>query len=60
MPKKERDILLNKLNDIDPQADYFSTLDEEQIDNYDTTRQRLKAFTNQEFAEELERGIEEA
>ncbi|MDH4218062.1 MAG: hypothetical protein OEW23_04720, partial [Candidatus Aminicenantes bacterium] len=60
MPRQERNTLLSKLNDIDPRADYFSTLEEEQIDNYDTTRQRIKAFTDQEFAEKLERGIEEA
>ena len=60
MPREERNTLLRKLNDIDPRADYFSTLEEEQIDNYDTTRQRIKAFTDQEFAEELEKGIEEA
>jgi uncharacterized Fe-S cluster-containing radical SAM superfamily protein len=60
MPRKERKTLLSKLNDIDPKADYFSTLEEEQIDNYNTTRQRIKAFTDQEFAEELEKGIKEA
>ncbi len=59
MPRQERNTLLSKLNDIDPRADYFSTLEEENIDDYDTTRQRLKAFTDQEFAEKLERGIEE-
>lgn len=60
MPRKERNTLLSTLNDIDPRADYFSTLEEENIDDYDTTRQRLKAFTDQKFAEKLERGIEEA
>jgi uncharacterized Fe-S cluster-containing radical SAM superfamily protein len=60
MPREERDILLKKLNEIDPGANYFSTLEEEQINSYDTTLQRLKAFTNQEFAEELERKIEES
>jgi len=59
MPKKERNILLNKLNEIDPGANYFSTLEEEGIDNYDTTLQRLKAFTDPEFARKLERVIEE-
>jgi uncharacterized Fe-S cluster-containing radical SAM superfamily protein len=59
MPGKERNILLNKLNDIDPRADYFSTLEEENIDDYDTTRQRIKAFTDQKFAEKLEREIKE-
>jgi uncharacterized Fe-S cluster-containing radical SAM superfamily protein len=60
MQREERDILLKKLNEIDPRANYFSTLEEEHIDNYDTTLQRLKAFTDQEFAEGLERKIEEA
>jgi len=60
MPRQERRILLSKLNDIDPRADYFSTLEEENIDDYDTTRQRLKAFSDQKFAEKLEREIEEA
>lgn len=60
MSRKERDILLNKLSEIDPRADYFSTLEEENIDNYDTTRQRMKAFTDQGFAEKLEREIEES
>jgi uncharacterized Fe-S cluster-containing radical SAM superfamily protein len=60
MPREERDVLLKKLNEIDPRANYFSILEEEHIDNYDTTLQRLKAFTDQEFAEGLERKIEEA
>ena len=60
MPRQERNTLLSKLNDIDPRADYYSTLEEENIDDYDTTRQRLKAFSDQKFAEKLERGIEEA
>jgi uncharacterized Fe-S cluster-containing radical SAM superfamily protein len=60
MPKTERDTLLNKLNDIDPRADYFSTLEEENIDDYDTSHQRLKAFADQKFAKKLENGFEEA
>lgn len=60
MPKEERDILLKKLIEIDPKANYYSTLEEEHIGNYETTFQRLKAFTDQKFAEELERKIEEA
>jgi uncharacterized Fe-S cluster-containing radical SAM superfamily protein len=57
MPRQERNTLLTKLNDIDPRADYFSTLEEENIDDYDTTRQRLKASADQKFAEKLEREI---
>jgi len=45
--------------EISEKANYSSTLEEEQIDRYDTTLQRLKAFTNLEFAEKLEKGIEE-
>jgi uncharacterized Fe-S cluster-containing radical SAM superfamily protein len=59
MPKEERIILLEKLNEIDPEANYSSTLEEERIDRYDTTLQRLKAFNDSEFAEKLERVIEE-
>jgi uncharacterized Fe-S cluster-containing radical SAM superfamily protein len=59
MPKEEREILIEKLNRIDPKADYFSTLEEEGIDRYETTLQRLKAFTDPEFAVRLEKVIEE-
>jgi uncharacterized Fe-S cluster-containing radical SAM superfamily protein len=59
MPKDERKILIEKLNGIDPKANYSSTLEEERIDRYDTTLQRLKAFTDLEFAKKLEKGIEE-
>jgi len=59
MPKEERKILIEKLNEIDPKADYSSTLEEERIDKYDTTLQRLKAFTDLEFAKKLESVIEE-
>lgn len=59
MPEEERKILIEKLNEIDPKANYSSTLEEEQIDRYDTTFQRLKAFTDPEFARKLERRIEE-
>lgn len=59
MPEEERKILIEKLNDIDPKANYSSTLEEERIDRYDTTLQRLKAFSDLEFAKKLKRGIEE-
>jgi len=58
MPKEERKILIEKLNRIDPKTNYSSTLEEERIDRYDTTLQRLKAFTDLEFAKKLEKGIE--
>jgi len=50
MPEDERRILIEKLNEIDPSANYSTTLEEEQIDAYDTTIKRLKAFTDSEFA----------
>ena len=57
MLEDEGRILNGMLNEIDPSADYSATLEEEQIDEYDTTIKRLKAFTEPEFAEELERQI---
>ncbi len=59
MPKEEREILIEKLNGIDPKADYSSTLEEEQMDRYETTLQRIKAFTDPEFARRLEKAIEQ-
>ena len=57
MPKEERKILIEKLSEIDPSANYSTTLEEEQIDAYDTTIKRLKAFTDLEFANKLEKEI---
>jgi len=59
MPKEERRLLIEKLDGIDPRADYSSTLEEERMDKYETTLQRLKAFTDPEFAARLEKVIEE-
>jgi len=59
MPKEERRLLIEKLDGIDPRADYSSTLEEERMDKYETTLQRLKAFTDPEFAARLEKAIEE-
>lgn len=59
MPRDEREILIEKLNRIDPKADYSSALEEEQMDRYDTTLKRLKASADLEFARKLEKGIEE-
>jgi len=55
MPEEERKILIQKLNEIDRAA--AETLEEEQIDTYDTTIKRLKAFTDLEYAKKLEREI---
>jgi len=57
MPKDERKTLIEKLEEIDPNANYQSTLEEEQIDAYDTTVKRLKAFRNAKFAKKLEEEI---
>lgn len=54
MPKEEREILLQKLDEIDPQSDYFHTLEEEEIGLYDTTINRMKAYYDSNFAKELE------
>jgi uncharacterized Fe-S cluster-containing radical SAM superfamily protein len=53
MPKEEREILIQKLDEIDPKANYLKTLEEEVIDEYDTTVKRLKAYSNHEFARKL-------
>ena len=55
MPEEERRILIVKLSEIDRAANYAETLEEEQIDAYDTTIKRLKAFTDLEFAKKLEK-----
>jgi uncharacterized Fe-S cluster-containing radical SAM superfamily protein len=57
MPEEERRILIEKLNEIDPNANYAETLEEEQIDAYDTTIKRLKAYSDAEFAKKLEKQI---
>lgn len=59
MPAEEREVLLEKLDEIDPQSDYSHTLEEEDVDPYDTTVSRVKAFYDSEFARELEREIQE-
>ena len=55
MPKEERSILIERLNEINPTARYSETLEEETIDAYDTTLNRLKAFSDSEFAKKLEK-----
>jgi len=57
MPKEERRILIQKLDEIDPSARYPETLEEEIIDAYDTTAKRLKASADREFAMKLEKEI---
>jgi uncharacterized Fe-S cluster-containing radical SAM superfamily protein len=53
MPKEERKLLIQMLDEIDPKADYANTLEEEVIDPYDTTIKRLKAFEDEKFAKNL-------
>ncbi|MFX0183805.1 MAG: radical SAM protein [Candidatus Hodarchaeota archaeon] len=57
MSKEERNTLIAMLDEIDPSVNYSTTLEEEQIDGYNTTYDRLKAYTDQKFAEELEKRI---
>jgi uncharacterized Fe-S cluster-containing radical SAM superfamily protein len=54
MPTEERELLINMLDEIDPTSDYPNTLEEEEVDVYDTTIKRLKAFADEEFAKKLE------
>jgi hypothetical protein len=53
MPKEERKLLIQMLDEIDPKANYAENLEEEVIDAYDTTIKRLKAFKDKEFAKKL-------
>ena len=55
MPRGEREILLNKLSQID--RELALDLEEEQIDAYETTISRLKAFHDQKFSKKLEKKI---
>ncbi|MFX0208244.1 MAG: hypothetical protein ACFFDT_19825 [Candidatus Hodarchaeota archaeon] len=57
MSKEERNTLIELLDEIDPSVNYSTSLEEEQIDKYDTTYDRLKAYTDQSFAKELEKRI---
>jgi uncharacterized Fe-S cluster-containing radical SAM superfamily protein len=54
MPDYEKDILIQKLDEIDPQADYAQTLETERADLYDTTVKRIQAYTDSVFAERLQ------
>jgi len=57
MPKEERQTLIRRLNQIYPRLG--RELEEEQIDRYDTTVNRLKASIDPEFAKRLEKRIRE-
>ena len=56
MPREEREILIRKLSEID--SGIAGDLEEEQIDKYETTLSRMKAFCDAEFAGEFERAVE--
>lgn len=53
MPKEERKLLIQMLDEIDSKTNYPKTLEEEVIDIYETTANRLKASVNGEFAKKL-------
>ena len=57
MPQEERDILLQTLDEIDPESDYYHTLEEEDIGVYDTTMNRIKAYYDADFARELQESL---
>ncbi|MEM3765835.1 MAG: radical SAM protein [Candidatus Bathyarchaeia archaeon] len=57
MPREEREILIQKLDEIDPKANYADTLEEEVIDAYDTTIKRIKAYHDEEYARKLVKEI---
>lgn len=51
MSKEERKTLLSKLEEVNPR--FSRILEEEDVDVYETSMQRLKASKDQEFAEKL-------
>lgn len=57
MPREERENLIGMLEEIDPQANYSTTLEEEIIDPYDTTIKRIKAYFDPEYARKLKEEI---
>jgi uncharacterized Fe-S cluster-containing radical SAM superfamily protein len=56
MPKEEKQLLIQKLSEIDPRYGR-GKLEEEVIEAYDTSVKRLKASMDKEFAKNLERDI---
>ena len=56
MPEEERQLLLDRLRTIHPLL--ADNLEEERIDNYDTTIARLMAATDMEYARMLEKKLE--
>jgi len=56
--KEEKKLLVQMLDEIDPEANYPKTLEEEVIDPYDNTIKRVKAYGDKNFAESLLRELE--
>lgn len=57
MSEAERELLIEKLSKIDPRI-LNEGLEEEQIDAYDTTVKRLKAFADPGFASKLDKALQ--
>ena len=57
MPEEERKLLIEKLSKIDPRV-LNEGVEEEKIDAYNTTVKRLKASTDPEFANKLEKALQ--
>jgi uncharacterized Fe-S cluster-containing radical SAM superfamily protein len=57
MPREEREILIEKLSRIDRKL--ATDLEEEQMDAYETTLSRLRAFHDVQFSQKLEKVIQE-
>ncbi len=53
MPKEEREILIKRLEEIDPSANYAETLEEETVDPYETSLARIKAYFDMDYARRL-------
>jgi uncharacterized Fe-S cluster-containing radical SAM superfamily protein len=58
MSREERELLIQMLDEIDPEANYPKALEEEIIDPYDTTVKRMKAYKDKNFAKSLLRKLE--
>jgi hypothetical protein len=57
MSGEERAILIKRLEEVDPDAKYSRTLEEESIDAYDITANRPKVFTDLRYAKQLEKRL---
>jgi uncharacterized Fe-S cluster-containing radical SAM superfamily protein len=57
MSHEERKILIQKLDEINPNANYGNSLEEEILNWYSTTKQRLKAYDDYEYANKIRKRI---